>query len=384
MGTVMLNLACTTVVPSWLNVKSKDVKAQQLIWTSIIGTSLFYSLIGLFLAFGFKIDDSHNVLHTIWMVGVPSFLSKISVGLFSIVMLLPAIPMNFIVSRNNLVQNNVVSPRIGSVLSFYLPPLMAIPLLTGTHLLSFQTWTSLIFVSPCNFILPFLVYFECVKFRKEFNKNRILTRRQLTILGTIHNNSTAIAEYVERKQQNSEHDEVCQLTIHPSALLQAEPSEEFRNASLTSNSALLQLPSIENWSSMGSQTRLTLRAPSPETRGAVFLDPASILMGDLFDQDVPDPESTKVTDVPEVVCSPSASTPSQVAPTRVKSPTLVVPVGDGITIFRTLSRNSARSLPRDPGYVSPYVSFNLDHSIRFPIGYLGRKDMLLNCSCTWL
>lgn len=349
MGTVMINLACTTVVPSWLNVKSKDVKAQRVIWTSMIGTSLFYSLLGLFLAFGFKIDDSLNVLHSVWLVGVPSFLSKISVGLFTVVMLLPSVSVFFIVSRNNLVQNNVVSPAIGTLLSSFLPPLIAIPLLTGTHLPSFQSWTSLIFISPCNFILPFLVYFECVKFRKEFNKNRILTRRQLTILGTIHNNSIAISEYVKGKQLNSEHVEMSMASSHSAAVQQGKPLDILLNAS---GDALLKPPMIGDWALMDSQTLLTLRAPSPETRGAIFLDPASILLGDLFNQDIPDPEITAIADVNEVVSAPAAASASA---TVGKSPTLAVPGADGISVFRALSHKSARSLPRDLGYISPYL-----------------------------
>ncbi|KAI8910259.1 hypothetical protein EDD86DRAFT_189807 [Gorgonomyces haynaldii] len=172
MGTVMLNLACCTVIPSWINIKNKDVPAQDVIWTSIFMTSFYYICIGFFLAMGFDIDASGNVLNAILTQGVPALLCKITVGMFSIVMLLPGIPISFLVSRNNLVQNKITSPLIATLLAFVVPFFVCIPLQTGYNLIKFQTWTSLTVVSACNFVFPFLLYFKCRSFRKAFNRDR--------------------------------------------------------------------------------------------------------------------------------------------------------------------------------------------------------------------
>jgi hypothetical protein len=46
LGTVLLNLAFTTVVPSWINIKRKDVNAQTVVWSSVMGAMTYYILLG--------------------------------------------------------------------------------------------------------------------------------------------------------------------------------------------------------------------------------------------------------------------------------------------------------------------------------------------------
>lgn len=46
-GTVLLNLAITTIIPSWINIKRKDVNVQQSVWISISCITFFYILSGL-------------------------------------------------------------------------------------------------------------------------------------------------------------------------------------------------------------------------------------------------------------------------------------------------------------------------------------------------
>lgn len=46
-GTIMLNLAATTIIPSWINLKAKDVNVQMTVWFSVAGAALVYILVGL-------------------------------------------------------------------------------------------------------------------------------------------------------------------------------------------------------------------------------------------------------------------------------------------------------------------------------------------------
>jgi hypothetical protein len=150
MGTVMLNLACCVVVPSLINIKSKDVNTHKLIWYSIVFTALFYVTLGVFLALGFENNMfSNNSLTDIIKFGKPSWLSKTTVSLFSLVTLLPGIPVNMIVSKRNLIQGKLTSEAFAYLLSLGAPVLLSIPFQTGSSLQLFQTWTSLIFVSSC-------------------------------------------------------------------------------------------------------------------------------------------------------------------------------------------------------------------------------------------
>ncbi|KAI8902849.1 hypothetical protein BC833DRAFT_520654, partial [Globomyces pollinis-pini] len=172
MGTIMMNLACATVVPSWINIKAKEVNTQSIMWISISATAFFYVTIGVFFALGFDIDSSNNIFVSLLEFGEPKILCKISVAIFAYFMLLPAVPVNFLVSYSNLIQNDICGPKLGTFLAFVLPCLICIPLQTGQLLQHFLLWTSLTFVACANFIFPLVLYLKCVKFREDFNRNR--------------------------------------------------------------------------------------------------------------------------------------------------------------------------------------------------------------------
>ncbi|KAH9276493.1 hypothetical protein BASA83_001196 [Batrachochytrium salamandrivorans] len=171
-GTVMLNLAITTIIPSWINLKRKDVNAQHVVWTSLSFVTCVFVGFGCILALGFDIGPSNNILPVLSQIGPPVLLSKITVFLFAYVMLIPSIPVNLIISKGNLFQNKVTSEAVAIVLSYVFPWIISIPLQTGVVLLPFQSWTSLIFVSVSNFIVPILIYLRCHVFRRDYNRDR--------------------------------------------------------------------------------------------------------------------------------------------------------------------------------------------------------------------
>jgi amino acid permease len=107
-GTVMLNFAVTVIIPSWINMKSKEVNVQQAVWSAISAVVVFYIIPGSLLATGFEKLEG-NVLTVLLRSGQPAILTKITVYLFAFIMLIPAIPVNLLISKDNLVQNKVVS-----------------------------------------------------------------------------------------------------------------------------------------------------------------------------------------------------------------------------------------------------------------------------------
>lgn len=111
LGTVMLNLGFTTVVPSWINIKKKDVSAQKLVWTSVFAAFGYYTLLGAILALSYTPNISGTVLPDLMTQGVPVLLTKITVYMYSFVMLVTSIPVSCIVTYNNIVQNNVLPKR---------------------------------------------------------------------------------------------------------------------------------------------------------------------------------------------------------------------------------------------------------------------------------
>ncbi|KAJ3152113.1 hypothetical protein HDU86_005958 [Geranomyces michiganensis] len=193
-GTIMLNLAFTTVVPSWVNIKKRDVNTQGVVWSAVGIAVTFYMLVGLFPALGFNLDASGSILPALMRAGK---LNKGTAYMFSLVMLLPSIPVNFIVAQNNLVQNKVVGKRAGIFLAHVLPWFLCIPLQTGQKMQAFISWTSLIFVSTANFIIPILIYIKCLRFRREYNESRALTQKQKLLLKEIHWSSRTIHRFID-------------------------------------------------------------------------------------------------------------------------------------------------------------------------------------------
>jgi hypothetical protein len=88
--------------------------------------------------------------------------------------------------------------------SFLLPWLIVFPLQTGNSLLLFQTWTSSLFVSTSNFIIPVIIYFKCVQFRSQYNVDRQLSDKQIDLLTRIHARSTTLVKHLGRKRNEAE------------------------------------------------------------------------------------------------------------------------------------------------------------------------------------
>nr|KAJ3418034.1 hypothetical protein HK105_000450 [Polyrhizophydium stewartii] len=196
-GTVMLNLAITTIVPSWINMKRKDVNAQHVVWSSLSFTTIVLVAVGIFPALGFDIGASNNILPVISSNGMPLILSEITVYMFAYVMLIPSIPVNLLISKSNLFQNKVVPENVASALSFVVPWIVSIPLQTGNWMQPFQSWTSIIFVSTSNFIIPIIIFLRCHEFRRNYNRDRILTDKQRELLKSIHKESSTIQDYID-------------------------------------------------------------------------------------------------------------------------------------------------------------------------------------------
>ncbi|KAJ3288464.1 hypothetical protein HDU79_004821 [Rhizoclosmatium sp. JEL0117] len=210
LGPIILNFACTIFVPSWINLKSKTVNAQKTIWTAMGIAILFFTLVGLFPALGFNnlrvFGLTGSSMNVITILTDPTqahhlAVNKIFCYLFTTVMLLPAIPVSFIISEQNLSQNfrmEKLWQQLGlKLMVFVVPWLLVIPLQTGSVLASFINWTGVLLVSPANFVIPFVIYLKCLKFRRDYNEHRVLTPKQTSILKQVHANSTTIIRYLD-------------------------------------------------------------------------------------------------------------------------------------------------------------------------------------------
>ncbi|KAJ3227041.1 hypothetical protein HDU81_006955 [Chytriomyces hyalinus] len=208
LGPIILNFSCTIFVPSWINLKSKNVNAHNTVWLCMLMAVAAYGWIGLFPALAFPtLPDTPNMLTVFSSIDqYPTFPALATVNkafnyAFAIVMLLPSISMSFIVSHDNLSQNfelNTVPQKLlVKFLCFVLPWLLVLPLQTGSLLSVFIGFTGVLLVAPANFVIPFVIYIKCVSFRRTYNTTKALTPKQTNILKQVHRLSGSITAYLD-------------------------------------------------------------------------------------------------------------------------------------------------------------------------------------------
>ncbi|KAJ3117004.1 hypothetical protein HDU96_008175 [Phlyctochytrium bullatum] len=117
---------------------------------------------------------------------------------FSLIILLPSIPMFMLIEDANLKQNFTFKKPVLLLLCYVIPVLAVIPLMNGSGLTALNVWASLIFVSTANFIVPLLIYLQAIKFRKKYNETRELTHEQKLLLKKIHWQSKTINQFIDQ------------------------------------------------------------------------------------------------------------------------------------------------------------------------------------------
>jgi hypothetical protein len=148
LGTIILNMGFTTVVPSWINIKKREVSIQKVVWTAVTIGFLFFSILGISCTFCSNIivglaaapSQSGSVFPYLQSHGVPLVLTRVTMGLYTYLMLVTSIPILCIVSHTNLIQNNIANKYVSTFLSFIVPWLLTIPFQSGIGLSAFTAW----------------------------------------------------------------------------------------------------------------------------------------------------------------------------------------------------------------------------------------------------
>ncbi|KAJ3317449.1 hypothetical protein HDU76_001180 [Blyttiomyces sp. JEL0837] len=169
-GIVMMNFAFVSTVPSWINVKKNSVNVQNSLWCSTMLAMFAYIAVGYIPGRTFYIPSNSNLIAV--LMGTTLY-NRIFAYAFTLIILLPSIPVNFIMACNNITQNFDLSTNQARILTHVMPFIYAIPLFQGHQLTNFNIWSSLIFVSTANFIIPLLIYLRARVFRREYNQTRV-------------------------------------------------------------------------------------------------------------------------------------------------------------------------------------------------------------------
>ncbi|GBB96910.1 hypothetical protein RclHR1_02870008 [Rhizophagus clarus] len=158
-GTVLFNYAFIITVPSM----NQDVSIRKVVWMSVGITSLAYILIGLFGAMAFHYDLASNLISEIRKSKIHNVFTDIATLLFPFCGLLASIPVDTIVFRYNLIRSEVCNYPMATFISLVIPWCIALPFQTGFWLNTFTNWTSLLFISTANFLIPFCLFHQSQK-----------------------------------------------------------------------------------------------------------------------------------------------------------------------------------------------------------------------------
>lgn len=197
-GNILFNFGFVTTVPSWINEKKDGVPVNRSLWWATTLCVIIYLMIGMPGGYVFAYYLQGPVTATCQAaVDMPSFncpndlmqlftqaetapwqsssfgtfVLKTSVYMFPVVAVVSSIPVFSIVIKYNL-QENGFSSKTGFLWGVVFPWLFAFPLLYMPNILAqFVNFTSLLFVSFTDFIVPFTLYFVLQRRQEERESN---------------------------------------------------------------------------------------------------------------------------------------------------------------------------------------------------------------------
>jgi amino acid permease len=155
-GTLLYNFAYVVTIPSWCNEKRAGVSVNRSLWGASSVCFLCYTFVGIIGASTFlhQVSPADDFLACLNHHG----LAPVAVYFFPLMAALSGVPIFCIILRQNLLETNVCTRFTANLLAVVAPWLVALPLQTGNGLQTVINYTSLLFGSVVNFVIPFLVY----------------------------------------------------------------------------------------------------------------------------------------------------------------------------------------------------------------------------------
>ena len=158
LGMVLFNYAYLTMIPSWANVKHRNVSITKSVTMSNVIATLIYIGIGFVAASAIHIPTDSNILAVVQNYQHFSTLAVITAFVFPFALLVTTIPVSNTVIRYNLIRSGVFAPKTAFIVTLLFSWIAAIPFQTGINMDAMINWTSLIFASAVNFLLPLIMY----------------------------------------------------------------------------------------------------------------------------------------------------------------------------------------------------------------------------------
>ena len=171
-GIVLFNYAFVTTLPSWVNEKKVGVPINKSVWyASGIGTAMFL-LVGILCAAAYDFTGSSDLLaqFTNSSTQGSTLLTRIMAYLFPFSALVSGIPIQSIIIRYNLLENNICRTAWANFWGGVFPWLMSIVLYTGSALNDITKWSGLLIIVPLNFALPVYFYIRALRDGEDYTE----------------------------------------------------------------------------------------------------------------------------------------------------------------------------------------------------------------------
>lgn len=167
LGQVVLNYAYVMTVPSWANEKRRSSNVNKCVWWAVGSSSFFFLSIGILGALSFPdLGPGEDILTALNRENA-SILDQISVYLFPLIAVASSIPVFSIIVRYNLMENGIFGKLAANIFSVVLPWVIAVPLTAGNTIFNaVATYSSILFVLPINFVVPFVIYIAAMRRRR--------------------------------------------------------------------------------------------------------------------------------------------------------------------------------------------------------------------------
>jgi len=186
LGTILFNFGFVTTVPSWVNEKRHEVSTNRVLWISTTICIFVFFFVGLPGAFAYsnvlqglvtntcqkqvgqasyncpndllQVMTDPTLVPKAWDSTFGRIVLKTSVYMFPIVAVVSSIPVFSIVIKYNMIENNF-SKKTSYLWGVIFPWIAAFPLIYMPNVLGqFVNFTSLIFVSFTDFIVPWALF----------------------------------------------------------------------------------------------------------------------------------------------------------------------------------------------------------------------------------
>ncbi|KAI8328070.1 hypothetical protein BD560DRAFT_417469 [Blakeslea trispora] len=355
LGIAIFNYSFITTIPSWVNSLRPDVNIHRCLWVSIVISTIFYILLGVFGAMAYEMEASSDILAILSAHG--SIASKVMAYLFPVCALVTSIPVFSIVIRSNLLRGEICNHKWAIFWSNLFPWIVCIPLQTTDYVNQIQNWSSLFFQSTCNFVLPFILYFVSRKYVAsvepvESEKEATLTEKQKIMQepvpspmmlqnpddNDVHmfNPDDNCSISIRRSSiHHSRHSQIEQSVIAYSPAMEKVPAIVYNNNHADQSPVMAKQPSSPLPHYHGPPNGLGISDPSHESHLMVpstYSAPGSpdVSSGNAKRERLPhmSPKSPEITQAPPSPARGSISHPSSMLASvfSFKSPSIVAPI----------------------------------------------------------